>query len=132
MIEEVILENLLHNDDYVRRVLPFLKDEYFSENAHSIVFTKISEFVAKYNKAPTQDELRIEIKDTKGLKQSDYEAAVDLVNRLSKRSKAPSIDWLVEHTEKFCKDKALFNAIVEAAAMIEDDKADVGQIPDIL
>lgn len=132
MIEEVILENLLHNDEYMRRVLPFLKDEYFGENAHSIVFTKISEFVSKYNKAPTQDELRIEIKDTKGLKQSDYEAAVDLVNRLTKRSKAPSIDWLVEHTEKFCKDKALFNAIVDAAAMIEDDKADVGQIPDIL
>jgi len=132
MIEEVILENLLHNEDYVRRVLPFLKDEYFSDNAHSIVFTKVKEFVDKYNKPPTQEELLVEIKDTRGLSQKDYEGASDLVTRLSKRSKSPSIDWLIEHTEKFCKDKALFNAIVDAAAMIEDERADVGRIPEIL
>ncbi len=132
MIENVILENLLHNDDYVRRVLPFIKDEYFGENHHSILFTKINEFVTKYNKAPTQEELLIEVKDTKGLTQHDFEQSVDLIKELSKRSKAPSIDWLVEHTEKFCKDKALYNAIVDSAAMIEDEKADVGQIPDLL
>jgi replicative DNA helicase len=132
MIEEVILGNLLHNEDYVRRVLPFLKDEYFAENSHSILFSKIQEFVGKYNKPPTQEELLVEVKNTKGVSQQDYDGAVDMIQQLSKRNKAPSIEWLVEQSEKFCKDKALFNAIIDAAAMIEDDKADVGQIPEIL
>lgn len=133
IIEEIILENLLHNDEYARKVLPFLKSEYFGEAHHAVVFNKISDFVAKYNKAPTQDELLIEIKDTHGLSQVVYEASIDLVSRvLSKHNKTPSLDWLIDHTEKFCKDRALYNAIVDAAAMIEDQKADVGQIPEIL
>jgi replicative DNA helicase len=132
MIEEIILENLLYNEEYTRRVLPYLKKEYFNEDSQSLVFDKIKDFIGKYNTPPTQDELLIELRNEKGLKQAVFEAASDLVNKLSKRSKAPSIQWLVENTEKFCKDKALYNAIVEAASMIENENAEVGQIPEIL
>lgn len=132
MIEQVILENLLHNEDYLRRVLPFLKDEYFAEGGEATVYKKINDFTVKYNKAPTQDELIIELKDTVGISQATYEQATDLVKELSKRSKAPSIDWLLEHTEKFCKDRALYNAIAEAATAIDNQDADLGKLPDIL
>lgn len=132
MIEELILENLLHNPEYVQRVLPFLKDEYFSENEQSIVFTKVEEYAGKYHKAPTQEELIVEIKNVKGLKQADYERSIDLVTRLTRKNKAPSIEWLVENTEKFCKDRALFNAIADAASLLENPDGDLGVIPDKL
>ena len=130
-IEDVILENLLHNDEYTRRVLPFLKDEYFSDNPHSIVFNKIVNHFNDYNNAPTQDELLVEITNQKGIGQGDYQASVDLVNTLTRRSKAPALDWLIENTETFCKDRALYNAVVEAASMI-DNKQEVGKIPDLM
>jgi replicative DNA helicase len=132
MIERVILENLLHNEDYLRRVLPFLKDEYFAEGGEVLVFKKIHDFTVKYNKTPTQDELLIELKDTVGISQGAFDQANDLVKELDKRSKAPSIDWLIEHTEKFCKDKALYNAISEAAMAIDNQDADLGKLPDLL
>jgi replicative DNA helicase len=132
MLENVILENLLHNEEYVKKVLPFLKEEYFSENNHLTVFSKIKDFVVKFNKAPTQDELLVELTSTKGLNQTDYESSVDTVKELTKRNKAPSYDWLLEQTEQFYKDRTLYNAIVSAASMIEDNKAEVGQIPDLL
>lgn len=130
-IEDVILENLLHNDEYTRRVLPFLKDEYFSDNPHSIVFNKIVNHFNDYNNAPTQDELLVEITNQKGIGQGDYQASVDLVNTLARRSKAPALDWLIENTETFCKDRALYNAVVEAASLI-DNKQEVGKIPDLM
>lgn len=132
MIEEVILGNLLHNQEYVQRVLPFLKGEYFESTSHALIFNKITEFVSKYHKPPTQEELLVEIRDTKGLHQKDFESAVDFTQELVKKNKAPSIDWLIEHTEKFCKDQALYNAIAEAAQMIDDENADVGNLPELL
>lgn len=131
MIEEIILENLINNPEFLKRTIPFLKKEYFHDRGQSLVFEKIADYVTRHNLPPTQDELIIEIKETKGISQADYEAAIDLLGRFAKKSRVPSLSWLIEQTEKFCKDKALYNAIVEAASMI-DSKEDAGKIPDLI
>lgn len=131
LIEDIILENLLHNEEYTRRVLPYLKEDYFHDQEKKIVYDQINQYLGKYNRPPSQDELIIEIQNLKGISQSNYQSSVDLVRTLSKRSKQSGLDWLLEQTETFCKDKALYNAIVGAASMIEE-KENVGQIPDLL
>ena len=87
-IENVILENLIHNEEYTRRVLPFLKDEYFHEKSHAIVFGRIADHMGRFNTPPTQDELLVELANKNGLTQGDFEQSVDLVNTLSKRHRA--------------------------------------------
>lgn len=130
-IEDIILENLLHNEEYTRRVLPYLKDEYFNQNSYKIAFHLINRYVGKYNRQPSQEELVIELQNQKGLTQSNFEQTLDLVKTLQRKPKAQGIDWLIEHTERFCQDKALYNAIVASAGMIEK-REEVGQIPDLL
>jgi len=134
MIETVILQNLLHNEDYTRRVIPYLKAEYFPEQHQAKVFTQISEFVNTYNKLPTQEELIVELTSDKSLNQTVYDQTTDLVKELSKRSKEPALEWLLTHTEQFCQDKALYNAIVDSVAVM--DGQDTGSlksgIPDMI
>lgn len=130
-LEDIILENLLHHEEYARRVLPYLKEEYFHNIGHQTVFSQIREYIGKYNKPPTQEELIIEIQNQKGITQGAYQESIDIVRSLTRKNKTSGLDWLVENTETFCKDKALYNAIVGAASMIED-KSNVGQIPDLL
>ncbi len=135
MIEEVILRSLLHNDEFLRRVLPYLKVEYFSDAAQAAVFSEIEVFAAKYNAPPTQDELLIGLKNNKDVGQQTFSNSASLVQELNKRSKEPSMDWLVENTETFVQDRALYNALVQAVSVVEEgDKASVlkGTIPDIL
>lgn len=131
LIEDVILENLLHNEEYTRRVLPYLKEEYFHDAERATVFTHIRQYVASYNRAPSQDELIIEVQNAKGLSQGVFQASVDLIRTLQTKRRREGLDWLLNQTETFCKDKALYNAIVSAASMIED-KSEVGQLPDLL
>lgn len=132
-IENVILENLIHNEEYTRRVLPFLKDEYFHEKSHAIVFGRIADHMGRFNTPPTQDELLVELANKNGLSQGDFEQSVDLVNTLAKRHRAPALEWLLQHTESFCQEKAVYNAVVKAATMIDGNKKDeLGSIPDVL
>lgn len=135
-LEIVILENLIHNETYSRKVIPFLKDEYFPDNASKITFGKIREHINKYNSLPTQTELLVSLKNSKGLSQQDFEGAVDVVNSLAKKPTAPNAEWLVEHTEGFCKERALYNTILSAAERMEDIQVtgimDLGDIPEAL
>lgn len=135
-IELLILENLIHNEDYARKALPFLKEEYFPDSAYQTVFTKVRDYINKYNSIPTQSELLIELKNAKGLNQGDFEVSVDVVNGLQRRATAPAMEWLLENTESFCRDAAIYNTIVEAAELIEGDKnrgtLTLGAIPEKL
>jgi replicative DNA helicase len=132
MIETIILENLMYNEEYLRKVLPFLKPEYFHDSGQELVFTTLASFIGKYNKPPTKSEVIVELKQLKGIRQATLERALDVVNEVSKKSTAPSIDWLVEKTETFCKDKALYNAIAEAATVLEKGSVAAGHLPDLL
>jgi replicative DNA helicase len=116
-IQKVILQNLVYNEGYSRRVIPFIKEEYFSENSERRVFRKIYDYINQYNKLPNSDAITISLQNDKDLTQTDYEKCQTLVGDL--QPVKDDEDWLVDETEKFCKDRALYNAILESIQIIE-------------
>ena len=109
-IERTILSNLIHNEEYTRRVLPFVKEEYFSDRLEKILFTEISKFVNKYNALPSKEALSIEMNGSKGINEDEYKKVTDIISTLNKEP--VNMDWLRDTTEKFCKDRAIHNAIL--------------------
>ena len=132
-IEKTILANLIHNEQYTRKVLPFIKGDYFSDKTERAVFEEIQKFVDKYNDLPNQNALEVELDSRKDLNEGDYKRVISVVKELQKDDNV-IFDWLVETTEDFCKDKAVYNAIVDGINIIEgkDRNRDVGSIPSIL
>ena len=131
-IERTALTQLVTNEEYARKVLPFLKGDYFSDKTERTIFEEISKFVDKYNKIPTQTSLEIEVHSRKDLNETDYSKVVDVIKTLKPTD--VDFDWFVDTTEKFCKDKAVYNAIVEGISIIDgkDKKRDADAIPSIL
>ena len=133
-IETTILKNLLQNEDYARKVLPFLKNDYFTENCDKIVYDKINDFIIKYNSLPTKEALKIELGEAK-ITEEDFKESVTLINQLEDNEQNyTDLSWLLDTTEKFCQDKAIYNAVVESISILDDPKhkQNKGAIPDIL
>jgi replicative DNA helicase len=132
-IEKVILENLLSNEPYVRRVLPFIKEEYFQERTDKAIFKAIGEFFTKYNSLPSVDALKISLSERSDLTQSEFDNIDSKVKGFDFSTKQDE-NWLVDETEKFCKDKAIFNAILESVHIIEGKSKErtVNALPSIL
>jgi len=116
-IETQILSNLVTNEEYVRKVIPFLKTDYFTETDDRIVFEKIFSYVAKYNNPPSKSALLIALQDDRKISEDLYVQCETLINSLNET--APEQNWLVDETEKFCKDKALYNAIMDSIQIID-------------
>jgi len=116
-IERTTLKNLIHNDEYARKVLPFLKEEYFVERFDKILFREIYHFITKYNNLPTKEALSIELNNRKDVNETEYKTITDILATLNKEQ----IDqkWLVETTEKFCKDRAIHNAILGGIQILD-------------
>ena len=133
-IETTILKNLLQNEDYARKVLPFLNEEYFTENSDKIVFKQINNFILKYNSLPNKEALNIELGEAK-ITEEDFKESITLINEIGKDVQEFSdLSWLLDSTEKFCQDKAIYNAVVESISILDNPKSttDKGAIPDIL
>ena len=131
-IEVTTLSQLLNNEEFNRKVTPFLKKEYFKDRSQQIVFEEINDFVEKYSKPPTQTVLEIEIQNRRDLSETENTSALELLKSLDK-SKV-DYDWLLKTVEQFCKDKAVYNAVVDSIKIIEDkDKNNTPEsIPSIL
>ena len=131
-IERTALTQLVTNEKYARKVLPFIKGDYFSDRTERTVFEEITKFVDKYNKIPTQTSLEIEVQSRKDLNENEYSKVVEVIKTLE--STDVDFDWLVDTTEKFCKDKAVYNAIVEGISIIDgkDKNRGADAIPNIL
>jgi len=134
-IEKIILKNLVYNESYVKRVLPFLKSEYFSDHSEIILFKTINNFILKYENLPTFESLVIQLRDTK-LNENELKDVVNELNEFRKE-KDETVDekWLLEQTEKFCQEKAIHNALLESIQILDDKTRttkDKGAIPSIL
>ena len=131
-IEKTALRNLIHNEDYTRKVLPFLKSEYFQDRSERVVFSEIQKFISQYNKRPTKETLQIDLTKRKDLNEDEYKKIVELISTLDPQE--VDIDWLVNTTEKFCKDRAVHNAVMEGIHIIDgkDKKHTPEAIPEIL
>ena len=132
-IERTTLSELVGNEQYARKVLPFIKSEYFSDRTERIVFEEIQKFVEKYNALPTKSTLEIEIDTRRDLNENDISRILQTVKSL-KADKEVNYEWLVETTEKWCKDRAVYNAIVEGISIIDgkDKTRGADSIPSIL
>ena len=121
-IEKVILQNLANDDVFMRKVIPFLKRDYFIDNNEKIVYDKIKNFIDEYNVIPTKDALVIAAQNDKSLNEDQYKEVVELIHDLEPTEH--NKDWLYKETEKFCKDKAIYNAILQSISIIDGrDKA---------
>ena len=132
--ETAILKNLLQNEEYTRKVLPFLKADYFTENADKIVYDKVNDFVVKYNTLPSKEALVIELQEMK-INEEEFKESMELLDEInSDTEEYTDIGWLLDTTERFCQDKAIYNAVVESISILDDpkSKANKGVIPDIL
>lgn len=131
MIEKTILENLSQNEEYSRRVLPFLQTEYFTDTTEKYMFRKISNFVSTYNSLPDKTALRLEIENDE-INEGLYKTTTEYVENLGEINN--NIDWLIDITEKFCQEKAIYNAIMSSINIIDgkDKNKEKGSIPTIL
>ena len=131
-IEATILSNLLHNEEFARKSIVFLKDEYFHDATEKAVFHEIQTFYAKYNDVPTKEALKIAIDERENLSSTIYEEAEALIKSLGKTDN--NQQWLLDEAEKFCKDKAVYNAIMESIEIIDGKhkKKSDGAIPELL
>lgn len=116
-VEQVILRNILTNEEYMRKVLPFVRPDYF-EGVYKILFKEIARFVAKYNKLPTAESFKIQLDDSDKLNEEQYSHAVEIIPNLFSNEKVDS-EWLFETTEKWCQDRAIYNAIMESITIID-------------
>lgn len=131
-IEETILSNLIHNEEYSRKVIPFINTDYFSDYRERIITEEITGFFNKYNKLASKEIISIEVgnrTDITDKQLTEIEIYVDSLETLDTNQ-----DWLIENTEKFCKDKAVYNAILSSIKIIDgkDDKRSQEAIPNIL
>jgi replicative DNA helicase len=133
MIENTILSGLVFNEDYTRKVLPFIKDEYFNDQEEKLVFNTISNYIEQYNGLPTKEALRIAIDEREDLNEERFRKVDELISGLDYDDKT-DIDWLVDKTEKFCQDRAIYNAVRQSILVLDgkDKNRDKGAIPDML
>jgi archaellum biogenesis ATPase FlaH len=116
-IEQTILSNLIHNEEYMRKVFPFLKEEYFSEHNTKIIFKHVSEFINKYNTNPSKDALEIAFHNDKNIPEDMFSDVMNMVNDFEKED--VNLEWAINETEKYCKDRAVYNAIVTSISILD-------------
>ena len=126
-IETTILSNLVYNEEYTRKVIPFLKEDYFQDGVEKIIFQTIWAYAEKYKSNPTIDALVIDVQD-KALNEEQYKKSVDYLSEIEETP--TDLDWLTDQTEKWCKDKAIYNAILNGIQIIDGKVKD--QSPDAL
>lgn len=134
-LETTILKNLITSEEFTRKVLPFIHAEYFSSNKEKILFNQISDFVNKFKNLPTYESLVIEVSNAKSLTDGDVKDVLGLLEEVHDNIKEPTdVNWLIEQTEKFCQDKAIYNAIMESVHILDDKSGTKakGEIPKLL
>ena len=131
-IEKVILRNLVYNEEYLRKVLPFIEPDYFNDRSERIVFQHITKYVAEYNSLITKEVLRIEIEDRRDITQDEVKNINGTINELEDIE--CDFEWLSDTTEKWCRDRAIYLALMESIKIADgqDDKKNRDAIPTIL
>ena len=131
-LEQTILRNILTDENYMRKVLPFIKPDYF-EGIYRILFKEAGKFVGKYNRLPTSESFKIELDQSDKLSDDNYRVAVDIVPQLFSKEEIDE-QWLLDTTEKWCQDRAIYNAIMESISIIDGKHESLtkGALPDLL
>jgi len=131
-VEFLVLKSLLHNEEFLRKTIPFIRAEYFQDHNQKIVFEEIVDFVNQYNETPTQEVLSIEIEKRNDINETSFKELVHLVSNLTEEPQ--EFEWLCNTTEKWCKERAIYLALMESIQIADgqDDKKSPDAIPSIL
>jgi len=131
-VEFLILRNLLHNEEYVRKVIPFIKADYFEDTKQKVIFEEISKFVGEYNQPATKEILCIEIEKRNDINDTSFKEITDLIPGLV--DDPTDFEWLVNTTEKWCRDRAIYLALLESISLADgkDETQNRDAIPTIL
>ena len=131
-IELLILRNLIYNEEYTRKVIPFIKDDYFEEQNQKIIFQEISSFIQEYNKLATKEILSIEVEKRNDINDTNFKEVVDIISSLE--DEVGELDWLIDSTEKWCRDRAIYLALMESIQLADGKDESKGRdaIPSIL
>ena len=131
-LEKQILSNLILCEDYTRKTIAFLKEDYFLDAEFRVVFASISDHFQKYNQVPSKNALLIALQENRQITEDLYAKSEELINSLN--SAESDNDWMIDQTEKFCKDKAVYNAIMQSIQIIDgqDKRYSVDSLPSIL
>jgi len=131
-VEFLILRNLLYNEEFARKVIPFIKLEYFEDPNQKIVFEEISKFIQEYNQLSTKEVLLIEVEKRNDVNESSFKELIHLINCLD--DVPAEFNWLIKKTEEWCQERAIYLALMESIHIADgkDDKKSVDSIPSIL
>ena len=131
-VEILILRNLIHNEEYLRKVVPFIKSDYYEDFNQKILFEEILKFVQEYNEPPTKEVLCIEVEKRSDINDSSFKEITQLISYLE--DVPTDFDWLVDTTEKWCRERAIYLALMESIALVDgkDENKDRDAIPSIL
>ena len=131
-IELTLLRNLIHDEDFLRKVLPFIKEDYFEERVEKIIFQEIASFALEYDKVLTPEILSIEIQNREDLSEQEFKDAANTVDIL--RESETHTQWLLDTVEKWCRDRAIYLALMESISIADgkDSKKTRDAIPSIL
>ena len=132
-IEKIILSNLLENETYTRRVLPYIKSDYFAERHEQIVFSLINHYVVKYSSLPSKEAIMIDLEKIPKLSAEVFTSSADLIKNLIKEPNDEK--WLLDTTEEFCKQRSVYNAVMKAIRIYDDkegkEKEGINALPNI-
>jgi replicative DNA helicase len=134
-LETTILKNLIYNEGYARKILPFIKTEYFTDSTDKNVFEEINDHMDQFKHLPTYESLVINFTESRKLTEDQVQNAVQLIREIHADKDEPTdVDWLIKQTEKFCQDKAIYNAIMKSVKILDDknQKEEKGAIPKLL
>ena len=131
-VENLILKNLLLEEEYVRKTLPFIKSEYFSETLERNLFNVISKYFTAYNALPTKEALEIEVGQLGNISDEQHRQTIQYIRDID--DEKSEYDWILDTTEKWCKERAIYLALMESIKIAEgnDEKRATGAIPSIL
>ena len=131
-IETTILRNLVYNEEYSRKVIPFIQPDYFEQRTEKIIFQEITHFIVKYGSAITTEALSIEIENRTDLSETEVKESREIISNLT--DYPVEHQWLLDTTEKWCRDRAIYLALMESIGIADgqDDKKNRDAIPSIL
>jgi len=131
-IEITILRNLFFNEDYTRKTLPFIKSLYFNKREEKILFNELDIFINKYKNLPTKEAILIELNSRKDINEEEFKGVKELIKTI--QPEEVDLQWLINTTEKFCKDRAVHNAVLDGIKILDNkDKTRTAEaIPSIL
>ena len=131
-IETTILRNLICNENYSRKVIPFIEPTYFEQRGEKVIFEEITQFIVKYGSAITTEALNIEVENRTDLNESEIKETRDICNSFT--DLPVDNEWLTDATEKWCRDRAIYLALMESISIADgnDEKKSRDAIPSIL